>query len=74
MLVLTRRNGDSILIGEDIEITIVEIQGDKVKIGISAPRQVSVLRRELVSEAKISNLEAASPAINLGELAQALKS
>ncbi len=47
MLVLTRKVGESLLIGEDIEITVTEISGDKVRIGIQAPAQLRILRREL---------------------------
>jgi carbon storage regulator len=73
MLVLTRHAGDSIIIGDDIEITIVEIQGDKIKIGINAPKSIVVLRKELIDEAKKANTAAASPQISLGMLAKAIR-
>jgi carbon storage regulator len=47
MLVLTRRVGEQILIGEEISITVVRIQGDKVRLGIEAPKSVAVHREEL---------------------------
>lgn len=47
MLILTRKSGQSFQIGEDIKVTITEISGDKVKIGIEAPREMRVLREEL---------------------------
>jgi carbon storage regulator len=47
-LVLTRRDSESVMIGDDIEITVLEVVGASVKIGISAPRAVKVLRSELV--------------------------
>ncbi len=47
MLVLSRRNEESILIGDDIEVTVVGIRGGTVRLGIEAPRQVSVHRREI---------------------------
>ena len=47
MLVISRRAGESILIGEDIEIQLIEISGSRVKIGISAPRRLTVLRKEM---------------------------
>jgi carbon storage regulator len=50
MLVLTRKNGEKIVIGGDIEITVVEIRGNHVRLGIEAPKEVSVLREELVVE------------------------
>ncbi|UCC22247.1 MAG: carbon storage regulator CsrA [Planctomycetota bacterium] len=47
MLVLSRRKNESVMVGEDIEIVIAEIRGDKVRLGISAPRYVPVHRREV---------------------------
>ena len=47
MLVLSRQHDESIMIGDDVEITIVEIRGDKVRLGIEAPQSVSVHRREV---------------------------
>ena len=47
MLVLTRQKDESILIGEDIEITVVDVRGDKVRLGIAAPRHITVHRKEV---------------------------
>ena len=47
MLVLSRTKDESIIIGDDVEITIVDVRGDKVRLGISAPRDVSVHRKEI---------------------------
>ena len=47
MLVLSRKKGEKIIIGNDITITIVEIRGDKTRIGIEAPQQISVHRQEV---------------------------
>jgi carbon storage regulator len=47
MLVMTRRRDESILVNRDIEITVVEIRGDKVRLGITAPKEVPVHRREV---------------------------
>lgn len=47
MLVLSRQKDESIMIGDDVEITIVDIRGDRVRLGITAPREVSVHRREI---------------------------
>lgn len=52
MLVLTRRLNESIRIGNNVVITIVEMRGKKVRIGIEAPQGVDILREELVSAAK----------------------
>jgi carbon storage regulator len=73
MLVLTRHIGDSIVIGDDIEIIIVEVQADKVKIGINAPKSITILRKELIDEAKKANTAAAAPKISLGALAKAIR-
>jgi carbon storage regulator len=50
MLVLTRKSNQSIMIGEDIEVTVLSIVGDKVRIGIQAPREVPVYREEVYLE------------------------
>ncbi|MNO17857.1 hypothetical protein D3C76_75570 [compost metagenome] len=60
MLVLSRRRGESILINKDIEIIISSIEGENVKIGIRAPANVEILRKELVDEVEVSNREAIS--------------
>lgn len=52
MLVLTRKIGDGLLIGEGITVTILSVEGDRVKVGIDAPREVRVLRRELADAVK----------------------
>ncbi|WP_206459620.1 carbon storage regulator CsrA [Anaerovorax sp. IOR16] len=57
MLILTRKANQSFLINEDIEITVTEIGGDKVRIAIDAPKTVKILRKELV-EATSANKEA----------------
>ena len=52
MLVLTRKTNESIIIGEDIVLTVIEIRRDKVRLGIKAPREVSVHRREIYEAIK----------------------
>ena len=47
MLVLSRQKDESIMIGDEVEITIVDVRGDKVRIGVTAPRSVSVHRKEV---------------------------
>ncbi|MEK5206259.1 carbon storage regulator CsrA [Psychrobacillus sp. FSL H8-0510] len=58
MLVLSRKAGETIWIGEDIEIIISEVKGEQVKIGISAPRSIDVIRGELRQDVSTSNTEA----------------
>jgi len=50
MLVLTRRTRESIVIGDDIEITVLSVMGDKVRLGIQAPRAIPVYRKEIYLE------------------------
>lgn len=61
MLVLTRRSQQSIVIGKDIVITVLEVRGDQVRIGVSAPRDVDVHREEVFLELEQANKSAASP-------------
>lgn len=75
MLVITRKPGQRVLIGENIEIQIVDVQGDQVRIGIDAPKDISILRKELLDEVKEVNREAVvdEPSISLEELGKVLK-
>lgn len=50
MLVITRKKGESLLIGEDIEITVVKVEDGSVKLSIAAPRNITILRKELYKE------------------------
>lgn len=58
MLVLTRRTDESICLGDDITITILSVESDKVKIGIKAPKEMKILRKELLEEVTSANKEA----------------
>lgn len=58
MLVLSRKKGQSIIIGDNIEITVVEIKGDMVRIGINAPREVTVHRQEVFDQIAAENQQA----------------
>lgn len=59
MLALTRKVGDSIMIGNDIEITVLEVKGEQVRIGINAPKEVSIFRKEIYLQIQEANKEAA---------------
>lgn len=74
MLILTRKSGQGFRVGEDIVITITEISGDKVKVGIDAPKDIKILRSEL-SETMEQNVQAAHSAGSdtLRALARGLK-
>jgi len=52
MLVLTRKSNQSIMIGDDIEVTVLAIMGEKVRVGIQAPRDIPVFRKEVYLEIK----------------------
>lgn len=71
MLALTRKKGESIILNNDIEISILELRGDQVKIGISAPREVPVYRKEVYLQIQKEN-EAALSADNLTALKEIL--
>ena len=57
MLILTRRPGESIQVGDDIEISIIEIRGNQVRLGINAPAEVLVLRSELIDPSRTQETE-----------------
>lgn len=61
MLVLTRRKNESIVIDEQIRITIVEVRGDKVRVGINAPKEVPVHREEVQAEINVRDALNATP-------------
>ncbi|HJO06228.1 MAG TPA: carbon storage regulator CsrA [Chloroflexota bacterium] len=67
MLILTRKIGESIVIADDITVTVLEISGERVKIGIDAPRSVTILRHELQEQVRQENIEAAA---DLGDVAR----
>ena len=59
MLVLSRQRDETIMIGDDVEITVVDIRGDKVRLGITAPRHIQVHRKEVYDAIKRENQQAA---------------
>lgn len=67
MLALSRKQNESIVIGNDIEITILDVRNDQVKIGISAPKNVGIYRKEIYLQIQEENkkaVESAAPALN----------
>jgi carbon storage regulator len=62
MLVLSRQKDESIMIGDNVEITIVDVRGDKVRLGITAPREISVHRREVYEAIQREKNEKQEPA------------
>lgn len=68
MLVLTRKKNQEIMVGDSIRITILETAGDTVKIGINAPKDVTILRGELYQAVKESNVSATTTEVNADKL------
>ena len=58
MLVLTRKPGEKILIGDDIEVTVLDVRGDGIRIGIEAPRGIRIQREEVLRAVEAANREA----------------
>ena len=71
MLALTRKKGESLVLNNDIEVTVLEIRGDQVKLGVKAPRQVPVYRNEVYLQIQKEN-EAAASVENLEALKKLL--
>lgn len=67
MLVLNRKPGESIMIGDDIEVTVVSVEENKVKLSVQAPKEVPVYRREIFDAIKEENIRAARSASQLGK-------
>jgi len=59
VLVLSRKAGESIILGDDIEITVLEVKGESVKLGVKAPKEIPVWRKELAEEIEKANVAAA---------------
>lgn len=65
MLIITRKKGESLMIGDDIEITVSRIEDGSVKLGIKAPKKVGILRKELYDQVERENIEAVKVDIDL---------
>lgn len=72
MLALSRRRGEALVINNDIEITVLEVKGEQVKLGINAPKQVPVYRREVYSQIQEANKEASGNLPDMEQLASLL--
>lgn len=68
MLVLSRKKGETIMIGNDIELTVLEVLSDGVKLGISAPKEVGILRKELFVATADTNKDARNSLSALSDL------
>lgn len=72
MLVLTRKTGQKLIIANDIEITVLETKGETVKIGIQAPKHISIYREEIYEEIKKANRQAQAETPQSADLDQAV--
>lgn len=68
MLILNRKPGESIILNDNIEVRILEIQDGKIKIGIEAPKEVSILRKEVYDEVKEENKRSLESQIDILKL------
>ena len=71
MLVLTRKTNESIIIGDEIAVSVLAVEGDQVRLGITAPREVSIHRREVYEQIRKANEEAAQSSTT--DISSALK-
>lgn len=68
MLVISRKTDETILLGDDIEIKVIIVDNNTVKLGISAPKDISILRKEIYEKIKEENIKAISKKSNLSNL------
>jgi carbon storage regulator len=73
MLVLTRKKSESIMIGDQIELVIVAIEGDMVRIGIKAPQHIEIFRKEVYRSIQLANREASEKLASMEEITNLLK-
>jgi carbon storage regulator len=73
MLILTRKQDESIIIDDNIEITVISIDEGKVKLGISAPKEIAIHRKEIYLDIQNENKKAAESSIKLDELKKLFK-
>ncbi|ANE46711.1 hypothetical protein SY83_10995 [Paenibacillus swuensis] len=72
MLVLSRKKGESIIIGDQIEVTILSVEGDAIKLGINAPKHIEIFRKELYDAILTENKEAIGNTLDVEILQQIL--
>ena len=73
MLVLTRRGGESIVIGNDVTVTVLEVRGDQVRIGIDAPKSVPIHREEVYVQVQQENRGAVASASRAADLLRGVR-
>ena len=73
MLALSRKKGEALIVNNNIEITVLEVKGDQVKLGISAPKEVTIYRKEVYAQIQEANKAAAENLEGLEQLAGLFK-
>jgi len=73
MLALTRKKGESIIIGDNVEVVILGIAGEQVKVGIVAPREISVHRKEIYEQIQLENVAASRSRVSLSDISELIK-
>lgn len=73
MLVLKRKLGESVMLGDHIEVQVLSVEGETVKLGFTAPEHIQILRKELVESILQENLKAGKPSVDQGQLLHILK-
>lgn len=73
MLVLSRKKGESIIIGDEIELIVLDTEGDTVSLGIQAPKHVDVFRKEIYEMIQQSNQEASQSVLNPAKIRKMIK-
>lgn len=73
MLALARKVNESIVIGNDIEVTVLEIKGDQIKLGISAPKSIPVYRKEIYLQIQQENKEAVQEELDVASLKEVFR-
>ena len=73
MLVITRRVGETFYIGDNVQVTIADISGDKVKVSISAPKEITILRKELVDAQNLNKESLQSASLPIASLKSGFK-
>jgi carbon storage regulator len=68
MLVLTRKVGETIIIGEQIELTVVDVKGDQIKLGIAAPKDIEIHRKEIYENIRNENKNALNNVSNIEKI------
>lgn len=73
MLVLKRKVGETVMLGDEVEVTVLSVEGENVKLGFTAPQSVQILRKELYDSIRLENLNAGQATIEQEQVLHLLK-